>query len=200
MFGCPALDDQFFETVTEALQPDLLVGHNAGFLRENSVLAVVALGDDDNDESVGSFSFFYDFLAGLRGRDRVTFSFAGNPALDMPMNPFDQHNGLPGFMVTLTGGVNVDASQSGWMAQLAQVWPRIADQLLRYPLSSLPADPSPYDAAAHPGGLQVKVAGKAVADSSWHYDGTGNAVIFEPATAPPAGATLTVGYALGCGG
>jgi Abnormal spindle-like microcephaly-assoc'd, ASPM-SPD-2-Hydin len=194
---CPAFDDQFFESFTEALQPDLLAAHNAGFLRPNSVLAVVGLGDDDNDESVGSFSFFYNFLAGIKGRDRVSFSFAGNPSSDQFNSRVDH---LPGLLVELTGGVNVDSSQPGWMDQLAQVWTRIADQLFRYPLSSLPADPNPYDAVAHPGGLQVRVAGQAVLDSSWHYDPVGNAVIFEPSGAPTAGAALTVGYALGCGG
>ena len=76
----------------------------------------------------------------------------------------------------------------------------IADELFAYPLSSLPADPSPYDATAHPGGLKITVGGQAVPSAGWAYDAVRNAVIFDPAAAPPAGASLTVAYALGCGG
>jgi hypothetical protein len=91
------------------------------------------------------------------------------------------------------------------MSELGRVWNLVADEVFRYALSSLPADPSPRDPVDHPGGLDVEINGQPVPASgpsgtNWHYDATGNAILFEPSSAPPAGAALSVSYSLACQG
>ncbi len=44
-------DEHFFDAIADAFSPDLLGGHNAGFLRPDAHLVVVLLNADGEDDS-----------------------------------------------------------------------------------------------------------------------------------------------------
>ena len=64
-----------FDSVIKALDPDLLKGHNAGFLRPNAALAIFFVTDAE-DQSEASVRTIFNYLVNLKGgyRDRV-FAF-----------------------------------------------------------------------------------------------------------------------------
>ena len=182
-----------------ALQPSLLAGHNAGFLRDNAYLAVLLINGDvgfEDDLSPQSVQAYYDFFESVKG-DPALFSFS---YVDEGTNGFGGFGGggssTPRLnqLVSLTGGLIVDTTVSSWATTLNALWASTTAAAFRYPLKGQPVassvtvtlDGTPYPATGPHGNPQ------------WSYDATTNAVVFVPLAAPQAGDTVLVSYTVAC--
>ena len=202
--GC---DDPLFEPAYEALQPALLSGHNAGFLRPDAYLAIIGVSDGD-DDSPQSVQFYYNFFESIKGFQNASqFSFSA--VNQLPSDPATGcANGLAydsstvtrvPQMVQMTGGINVDICTSNWGQALQQLGNIAFGGRLSFPLTAQPADPASIE-------VQDCFQGNCTSLPSqlpngfveWHYDPTTNSIVFDPNAAPQPGDTLTVTYDVAC--
>ncbi|MHB8419636.1 MAG: choice-of-anchor D domain-containing protein [Myxococcales bacterium] len=187
-------DEQILEAMYQALQPSLLAGHNAGFLRDDAFLAVLAIdGDSEDDLSPQSLQAYYDALVTVKGDPAlVSFNYV-NQGLSQIQG---QGGPLPRVtqLVNLTNGVEADTTTTAWSGILNGLWSSAAAAAYRYPLSGQPVastvavtlDGNPYPQVGSHGNPQ------------WSYDATTNAVVFTAAAAPQAGDVVTVTYTVAC--
>ncbi|MHB8417352.1 MAG: choice-of-anchor D domain-containing protein [Myxococcales bacterium] len=203
--GC---DDPLFEPAYEALQPALLQGHNAGFLRPDAYLAIIGVSDGD-DDSPQSVQFYYNFFESVKGfQNAGQFSFSA--VNQLPSDPaagcasglvYDGTSvtRVPQ-MVQMTGGLNVDICTQDWGTALQQLGNVAFGGRLSFPLTAQPADPSGIevqDCPAQGGCFNVPSVGPQNF-VEWQYDSTTNALVFNPQAAPQPGDTLTVTYDVAC--
>jgi hypothetical protein len=185
-------DEQIFEAMYQALQPALLAGHNAGFLRDNAFLAVLAIdGDAEDDLSPQSLQAYYDALVGVKGDPAlVSFNYVNQGLSQFGGGPTARVSQL----VSLTNGVEADTTTTVWDSVLNGLWASAAAAAYRYPLNGQPVatsitvdiDGTPYPAVGSHGNEQ------------WSYDATTNSIVFAPLAAPAAGSTVTVTYTVTC--
>jgi hypothetical protein len=196
MYNCQTApqDEQMFEAPYLALQPSLLAGHNAGFLRDNAYLAILAVdGDAEDDLSPQSVQSYYDFYESVKGDPTLfSFSYINEGLSQITGGPVPRVT----TMVQLTGGVEADTTTNlaTWTGTLNQLWASAAATAYRYPLTGQPVASSivvTLDGVTYP-------ATGAHGNPQWSYDPTTNAVVFVPLAAPAAGDTVTVTYTVAC--
>jgi hypothetical protein len=183
-----------------ALSPPLATtGLNAGFLRPNAALAVIAVSDED-DSSFGDPAYYVRFLREVKGKGNenlVSFSaIAGTtPSGCTPPGEERFWGSLaePAFryssVATKTSGVVgsiCDASFEGTLVSIAQA----LNTLRRvFPLSLKP------DIAT----LSVRVNGISIPRdvvNGWQYRDDTQSITFAGSYVPPPGATLRIEYAI----
>jgi hypothetical protein len=138
MYNCSSApqDEQLIEAPYLALQPALLAGHNAGFLRDNAYLAIVVVDGDDgfeDDLSPQSVQAYYDFFSSLKG-DPSLFSFSfvdEGTGMGGPVPRLSQ-------LVQLTGGLEIDTTQPNWATTFNGLWANATAAAYRYPLTGQP--------------------------------------------------------------
>jgi hypothetical protein len=204
--GC---DDPLFEPAYEALQPALLSGHNAGFLRPSAYLAVIGISDAD-DDSPQSVQFYYNFFESVKGFNSNLFSFSA--VNELPSDPPNGTcaNGLPyeggpitrvPQMVQMTGGIEEDICTNDWGTALEQLGNIAFGARTVFPLTAQPADPTTIVVAVAEmqGAPFVTVPPTGPNNApEWSYDATTNAVVFDPLAAPEAGEVVQVTYNVAC--
>ncbi len=162
---------------------------NAGFLREDAKLAIVAVTDEE-DFSLQPVAAYETFLLGLKGGDRskVSFSAIAGPA-DLTTCPRASSTGSRYIQLAQSmGGVVESICTPNWAASLERISENAFGPNRSFPLSDTPSDTSR---------IVVRVDGVVVTDG-WTYDPVTNAVIFDVNRAPPPGASVEITYPVGC--
>jgi hypothetical protein len=182
-------DEHMFDGFYLALQPNILTGVNAGFLRPNAYLAILEIDDDAEDDlspTLGSVQAYYDFLVGVKGDAAlVSYSYVNQGLSSIPGG----QNARVSQLVQMTGGVESDMSTNTWITDLVGLWTAATGlgQSI-FPLNGQPVATS----------VVVTVDGVAVPAANWTYNAVSNAIDFVPATAPTAGQTVSVTYTVAC--
>ena len=159
---------------------------NAGFLRADATLAVIAISDED-DHSPGAVDTYARFLAGLKGAGQgarsvvhaVVPSGAGCATAGGAAARWEA-------LVQRTGGELLTACAPDYGPLMATVGARAGAPADRFPLSYRP-DPTT---------LEVTVEGRTA--QGWRYEPVFNEVSF--AVPPAAGSRVEVAYDRACGG
>jgi len=178
-----ALSDPLVSSADDPRTP-LPSDGNLGFLREEAALAVVFVGDEDDNspDDVGTYVRFLQSKKGLSQPQRaVIYAIA----------PTAQRCPTAGGVGTRyaeaaakTGGAVLSACAPDYGPLLADVANKAFSPQARFPLSATPVQ----------GSLAVTVNG--VGASGWTYDAAGNSVVFN--TAPAPGARIAVSYRRTC--
>ncbi|HUB05974.1 MAG TPA: choice-of-anchor D domain-containing protein [Myxococcales bacterium] len=203
--GC---DDPLFEPAYEALQPALLAGHNAGFLRPDAYLAIIGVSDAD-DDSPQSVQFYYNFFESIKGfqnASQFSFSAVNETPADAPLGgcangiAFDSTSvtRVPQ-MVQMTGGINVSICTNDWGTALEQLGNIAFGGRLSFPLTAQPANPASITVTdCFQGSCTTEPSTLPNGFVEWTYDPTTNSIVFDPNAAPQPGDTLTVTYDVAC--
>ncbi len=183
-----ALADPLVYNVDDPRTPQVLDG-NAGFLREEAKLAIIALSDEE-DFSPQPVSFYETFLLGLKGGDRtkVVFSAIVGPG-DLSVCPKASSSGSRYIQLAQdTGGVVENICTPNWADSLEKISESAFGPNRTFPLSESPSDPSRI--VVRVDGVEVK--------TGWVYDGNTHTLVFDSETAPPPGAAVEITYPVGC--
>ncbi|HUB07050.1 MAG TPA: choice-of-anchor D domain-containing protein [Myxococcales bacterium] len=189
------VDEHMFDGWYMALQPALLSGANAGFLRPNAYLAILEIdGDAEDDQStdLGTVQAYYDFLVGVKGDPAlVSYSYVNQGLSSLPGGA----NARVSQLVQMTGGVESDTTTSTWITDLIGLWTAATglDQAI-FPLNGQPV---PTSVVVTVNGVQVP-ATSASGAAQWSYNAVSNAVDFSPGSVPSPGQTVTVTYTPAC--
>ncbi|OJT23677.1 hypothetical protein BO221_16950 [Archangium sp. Cb G35] len=162
---------------------------NAGFLREDAKLAIIAVTDEE-DFSPQPVAAYETFLLGLKGGDRskILFSAITGPG-DLTTCPRASSTGSRYIQLAQsTGGVVESICTPNWAESLERISENAFGPNRSFPLSETPSDTSR---------IVVRVDGVVVTDG-WTYDATTNSVIFDVDKAPQAGASVQITYPVGC--
>ncbi|WNG38612.1 choice-of-anchor D domain-containing protein [Archangium violaceum] len=183
-----ALADPLVYNMDDPRSPQPMDG-NAGFLRDDAKLAVIAVTDEE-DFSPQSVSFYESFLLALKGDDRskVLFSAIAGPS-DLSSCPRASSSGSRYIQLAQnTGGVVESICTANWAASLERISENAFGPNRSFPLSDKPSDTTR---------IVVRVDGAEVT-SGWTYDPTTNTVIFDVDAAPGPGAAVEITYPVGC--
>src|SRR6185436_1103695 len=174
-----ALSDPLVSSADDPRTP-LPSDGNLGFLREEAALAVVFVGDEDDNsaDDVGTYVRFLQSKKGLSQPQRaVIYSIAPTAQLCPTAGGVGTRYAEA---AAKTGGAVLSVCAPDYGPLLADVANKAFSPQARFPLSATPV----------PGSISVTVNG--VAASGWSYDAAGNAVVF--ANAPAPGAKIAVSY------
>lgn len=196
--------EQTLAPAVAALTAPLITTENAGFLRDDAVLAVVAV-TDANDQSPQSVAFYMNQLMNVKGVQRAsmfTFNVVGGTLVTPPAGcSYDGPAGTDPRLqlaVTMTNGVREEICTPDWAKTLEQIGKNAFGYRTNFFLTSNP-DLS--------GGkvISVEVDGKAIPTEDpnglgkiWTYDSSQNSVNFEPSYVPDPGSTLKISYNVAC--
>ncbi len=171
---------------------------NAGFLRDQAKLVVIAVSDED-DQSSGTVDFYVDWLKNIKGfhnADMMSFSAVVG---------YDETTKKPASCATGKGGVgnpgpryvDVATRTNGVKKSICSTdWGKIADDL---GLNAFGAQAQFFlSREAVASSIVVHVGGQQVNQPAWSYDAPSNSVIFDAADVPPQGATIDVDYDTVC--
>ena len=188
-------DEHMFDGFYLALQPAMLAGPNAGFLRPNAYLAILEIDDDAEDDlspSLATVQGYYDFLVGLKGNaSMVSYSYVNQGLSSIPGG----QNARVSQLVQMSGGVESDLSTNTWITDLIGLWTAATglDQTI-FPLNGQPV---PSTVVVSVGGATVPATNAAGA-TVWTYNAVTNAINFAGSAAPASGAAVTVTYTTAC--
>ena len=194
------------EPATRALTAPLITDPtaNAGFLRQEAVLAVVCM-TDARDQAPQAPAFYLNQLINIKGAQRsgaFSYNVIGPflPSAPSGCSYDDPNDGRHDFMVAQTNGVKEEICTPNWAVALERIGKNAFGYRTNFFLTSRP------DLSA-PTGIQVSIDGVPIPsvdpDPSlmsriWEYDATNNSVNFEPLYVPEPGKTLTVTYQTAC--
>jgi hypothetical protein len=214
----PLNGGDLFQPAYDALTAQVLSGHNAGFLRPDAALVLVALNmeDDTSTNLTGQpQSFYLSYFQALKGFDPLT-PFIVNAVSITPQESAARQSTCPGnnnlFLngvyypdvnipaaVAATSGQLVDVCTSDWGSALTSLGQTSAAKLTKFALGGSPVNP--------PTGIQVSIAsnggppviipqyGTNGGAAIWTYDATSNSITFaNPVNAPSPGDTLALTY------
>jgi len=183
-----------------ALTAPLITSDNAGLLRSDAVLAVVAVSDAD-DQSPQPVAFYVNQLLNIKGAQQATLFSYNSIGPYLPSEPagcsYDTTGPRSLAAVVATNGVKEEICTPDWSKALEQIGKNAFGYRTNFFLTSTP------DLTAGKT-IQVKIDGVALdpVDSRgaqvWTYDSTGNSVNFEPLFVPEPGKTLTITYFVAC--
>jgi len=178
-----ALSDPLVSSADDPRTP-LPSDGNLGFLREEAALAVVFVGDEDDNsaDDVGTYVRFLQSKKGLSQPQRAVIYAIAPTAQQCPTA------GGVGTRyaeaAAKTGGQVLSVCAPDYGPLLADVANKAFSPQARFPLSATPV----------PGSIAVTVNGAAA--SGWTYDAAANAVAFN--TAPAPGAKIAISYRRTC--
>lgn len=189
--GCTDEQEAGLYAMWHALTPPLVDGWNAGFLRKDAQLEIVAISSED-DQGPFDAPFYADFLKMLKGEANANLvHFSAVTGLD----PATCELSTPGFryldVAAATGGTVVDICTQGLADIVNSVGVTAQTPKTQFFLTLPPGV----------GTIQVRVDGVPCLDG-WTYDATSNAIVFEPDGAcwPGPGAVVEVEYDVACTG
>lgn len=189
--------EQGMDAAYAALTSPLIDNENAGFIREDAVLAVVVISDEDDDSDIGNG----DFIRWLDG-------FKGDPdrtSLSAVVGDWDG-----GFGIGCTSGgfppVTAEAAERYVKVQRAtdgtfqSICDEDFDQVLSYLAFGASGLQFDFPLAKVPesiGGITVTVDGTEITRhpvTGWFYDSAKNAVHFSRTSVPGPNATVVISY------
>ena len=193
--------EQFTEPVVAALTNPLISASkapgtpwpsdgNAGFLRDDARLALLAVSDADDDIDVANpppVSYLIDKLRAVKHGSLDLVSFAALTATE----PCSTVEAVGTRYMEIARQLN---GQIFDICKLDSFGPMLDSALngLLQPLSGFPLSSHPRDPAA----MVVTVNGAAV--TGWTYDKTGNRLVFAPAAVPAPGSHIAAKYEPAC--
>ncbi|MEW5742524.1 MAG: choice-of-anchor D domain-containing protein, partial [Myxococcota bacterium] len=198
--------ETMFQPAVAALTPPLITGANGGFLRGDANLSVLAF-TDAVEQSPQMVDWYLEQLLAIKGarqRNRFSFSFVGPTqttgmgacTYDGTNTPDPRETG----MVSRTGGVMSEICNlfnvALWRPEAQRVGQAVFGARATWFLT---ATPSPAAAA----GLTVSIGGVPVPETggngrNWSYDAARNAVVFEAASLPAPGQSVSFAYSVAC--
>ncbi len=184
------------ESLQTVLSPGYLATEGAGFFREDALMAVIALSDED-DSSAGTASTYASLLeklkpAGKDGRKSWIFNFIGVLDNSSQCRTFNDYS-APGtkFMqlADISGGNKESICTSNLASAVTNIKARIVQILTDFYLGEKPVVSS----------IKVLVNGASVpqnATNGWSYveEGGKHLVRFNGASIPPADADIRIDY------
>ncbi|HEX4384602.1 MAG TPA: choice-of-anchor D domain-containing protein, partial [Myxococcales bacterium] len=194
-------DERFLDPVIAALTPPLITSTkapgtplpndgNAGFLRDDARLALLAVSDSDDDADVTNPPPVADYvqkLSAIKHGALDLVSFSGIVPLTA-CNTIEQVGTRYQEIARQLKGNTYDICQ---LSNFNALLDNALGNLLQ-PLSSFPLSAHPRDAAA----IVVTVNGAAT--SSFSYDAGSNRIVFPANAIPAPGSTITAKYETGC--
>ena len=188
-------DEQGFEAAQLALSEPLISGANSGFLRDDALLSVVALSDED-DASPSSAADFASWFEAYKGNPATTnFSAIVGPdgglmgCQNWDTFPPTQASPAPKYheATRRTGGEAFDICTLDFDQVLSYLGYSAAGLLTRFELSQRPVNF---------GQIEVVVDGTKLnyGYPRWVYDTTDNAVVFFPESIPAPEAQVFIRY------
>ena len=194
-------DERFLEPVVAALTDPLIsstkapgtpfpADGNAGFLRDDARLALMAVSDADDSNDVVNPRPVSDYVARLvqvKKGAKDLISFAGLVPLSSCITAEGVGTRYKEIARQLGGQLEdiCDLNNFGSLLERS-----LGDLLL--PLTSFPLSARPRDPAA----ILVTVDGAAV--TQWSYDPASNRLVFPPGAVPPPGSHITARYEPAC--
>lgn len=175
-------------------------GANRGFLRDEAVLHLVFVSDED-DQSPGTVDYYVDFLKGIKGFGKpgegmmyahavtgidIEAATPGGPGV----SPCAYEKGTRYLEVAAaTAGVTVDLCSTDWSAKLEVIGEAIFGLVEDFPLLRVP----------DPESLVLKVNGL-VCEEGWILNAAANAITFDPdgPCMPEHGDEILVDYDVYC--
>lgn len=184
-----------FEAVQAALTEPLVSSTNAGFLREEAALSIIALTDENDDSDISS-SAFTTWLQGLKAdpsmvRFNAICGDRGFGCMEwLDVTTVLQATGGDDYIDVAydTGGFWVSICTADYSAALEQVGLAAAGMVVSFVLSEEPSNA---------GMISVTVDGKTVVQDSsegWTYNSAENAITFHGDAVPGPGSTVYVSY------
>ncbi len=207
-FDCPAYEAPMV-AAWEALQPNILAGHNMGFLRDGAALAVIAYDPDGNLEDEGSsqtVDFYVNFFSSLKGGSTnlitVSLMYADVFEGGTKTPPGPRYTSL----AKTSDGLLIDTAGQNWTQQISQLWSNLLGGSAGFPLSGTPTmgtitvwldGPPPGPGVSAPG-IQIQ-PGNPNGTWNWEYLPTSNSIVLNSANFSLLDSdTLTVAYSLAC--
>lgn len=179
-----------------ALSPAYLNGAGVGFLRDEALLAVIELSDED-DKSTKTASYYANFLDQLKppsveGRKSWIFSFIGvleNSSACRTFNDYSEVGLIQMQLAEISGGNKESLCSSNLSSAVSNIKARIVQILTDFYLKTEPLVKT----------IRVAVNGKLVAQSDtngWTYvQENGKHIIrFKGDSVPPADADIRIEY------
>lgn len=182
-----------------ALQPELLVGHNAGILRRDAHLGVLILTDepDQTSRAAGSPSdsldFYLDYYRAMKGVDGKT-AFTAVAIAGDPPNGCEEQGGRAlaaprlAELADRSGGAFESVCSADWVATNEALSGAVAGEHRAFFLTQAP----------DPATLEVSVDGAPLPTTSWAYRASDRSIRFEPSQIPEPGAEIVIGYLPAC--
>lgn len=187
-------NEQGLAALQMALSENMLSTMNQGFLREDALLAIIFVSDED-DASIGNYEDYVDFLDQLKPEFEFeqrawVANFIGVLALDGACTTRNQFSD-PGIqymnLVNISGGANTSICTADLRAALTNVKARIIDILTVYYLEQ----------AADVSTIRVYINNKLLpkdTENGWTYDEEVKAIRFHGEGIPPADSNINIAY------
>jgi len=184
-----------FEAIETALTEPLVSTDNAGFLRSNAALSVIALTDENDSSSISSASFI-SWLDGLKGDPEQTSFSAICGDRGLGCQEFD----FSGNTLSASGGDKyIDAAD-----QTEGFWASICtsdyDEVLQHISLTAAGMTVSFELSQEPSNLtdvSVEVEGVEISndqDNGWTYDSEFNAIVFHGDSIPGPDESVLVSY------
>ncbi len=207
-------DERPFDAAVDALTPPLSTSAkapgtpwpadgNLGFLRQDALLQIIFIQDDD-DESVVPAGYttqswvdhYVQILEGLKGPGNE-WMITASAVTAVPGCNNPQDLGVRYFqLVSEMGGQILSVCTTDWGATMGQLGSQAFSLRLRFPLSKKPASPSQITVTMN--GQPVPSSDPQSGNVEWSYDSATGELVFSPGYAPPAGAQIQVSYPVAC--
>jgi hypothetical protein len=186
-------DEHFFDSIADAFSPDLLSGHNSGFIRDGAYLAIVLVNGDAEDDANGGGRLKGPYLTSLSEVLTLVQSLKTDPNM-VSVSYINSDAGTLnvgqriGQLVEDTGGIEIDttAPAAVWQTSLLDLF-AFTEGIGQFKLSATPGLTNQ---------IQVEENGAPVTD--WIYNPYANEIVFTPGQLPVQGTTVSVTYAVGC--
>lgn len=185
-------DEKGLEGAYRALNPAALAGPNAGFLRDDAMLSVIIVSDEQ-DYSPQDLNFYMSFFLNIKGARRANMF-----SLSAIVDPNEGYNWGIRYMEAArrSGGIFSDIATDDWSRDLKELGALAFGYKNRFGLTSTPAAVGEIEVSIDQD-LVPQVEGTI---RNWDYEREGNAVEFSPVAIPEPGSNLTVRYRVACGG
>ena len=189
-------DERGLDAAYAALTDPLISGVNAGIVREEAILAVVVISDEDDGSDI-SRSSFVSWLEAYKGDPAL----ASLSAITGPDNLFGctgsgwppvSASGAPKYVQTAnaTGGTWVNICDLDFDEVLNYLAYTASGLAIEFPLSRTPAQVGPAHMTVEVDGVDVGYSGF----DGWTYDAGTNSVVFHGDSIPGPNAQVSISY------
>ncbi|MEQ8985456.1 MAG: choice-of-anchor D domain-containing protein, partial [Deltaproteobacteria bacterium] len=187
-----------FEAAYRALTAPNIVGHNAGFLRQDAVLSIIFVSDEP-EQSANTADFYINFFLSIKGFRNSNLFSASSIVGDNPggcNGAGGSASAAPRYIeaANRTGGVFQSICTADWSRSLEDLSTAAFGFKSRFFLTNQPVISTIVvyiDGVAIPGTTMQGTV-------NWTYDFATNSINFSPFSTPEPGATVRVEYTAEC--
>ncbi|MEQ9499699.1 MAG: choice-of-anchor D domain-containing protein [Deltaproteobacteria bacterium] len=187
-----------FEAAYRALTAPNIVGHNAGFLRQDAVLSIIFVSDEP-EQSQNTADFYINFFLSIKGFRNSNLFSASSIVGDNPggcNGAGGSASAAPRYIeaANRTGGVFQSICTADWSRSLEDLSTAAFGFKSRFFLTNQPVISTIVvyiDGVSIPGTTMQGTV-------NWTYDFATNSINFSPFSTPEPGATVRVEYTAEC--